>query len=685
MTEVNTAAGYHSYQNMVLKVNDALSDLMDLCEKIHMDEQLKELQSIQEKLSNHTFSVGIMGEFKRGKSTVINSLLEKEIMPADILPCSATMNRVTYDLQPHVQLLMRDGTTKDIPVEELASYVTKLTAENESRAAEVDEAIVYYPCRFCKNGVDIVDTPGLNDDDRMNKISEEVIPKLDAVIMVLTPDNPFSISEAEFVRNKLMASDLSRLIFVVNKIDTIRRAADRVRVVEGIREKIHKSVMQKMADIYGEGSPEFEDAVRKVGTIKVFPFSALDALDGKMTGDQKLIEQSGTLEFEAALTKMLTEDRGALELSGPLNAIARISLQITKTISLRKQALGISAKEFEESQKQALAEIEKIRNSKADEKKRLRLSELDTRTQLKQMISDFYPTLTEALNAKLDEAVEGIDLQTLSTKEGLQAAAEQLQRVILKESENQLALISEKVQDRLEVAIGRELVETSRFISSASDKLDEFNAKLFRRAGFDGFDLIATGVEAFVGSSFMGLGGIVAGFKNAGVKGALVGGGTSFGTTMLVATLLVSMNILGPAALIISALAGTLAGKFSTMLLFRKDISKKKLDEIRDALRQSIDTLVSEMRTNNELEKWSDDMTAKRFQEVINALEDEIERLLRSSEGSIDQIKHDMTENDVQRRQLEKNYDGILLSLKKMAEEDIAPITARVHEVLQNM
>ena len=61
----------------------------------------------------------------------VNSLLEQEIMPADILPCSATMNRVTFGLNPRVELRMRDGSSQQIPAEALSDYVTKLTKEKE--------------------------------------------------------------------------------------------------------------------------------------------------------------------------------------------------------------------------------------------------------------------------------------------------------------------------------------------------------------------------------------------------------------------------------------------------------------------------------------------------------------------------------------------------------------------------
>jgi ribosome biogenesis GTPase A len=126
-----------------------------------------------------------MGEFRRGKSTVINALLGKEIVPSDIVPTSATLNYIRWGMEPGAQVNYKDGTHEAVSVEDLPKYITKIEEEYERVAETVDNAVVYYPCPFCKNGVEIVDTPGLNDDERMTKISEEVIPKLDAIIMVL--------------------------------------------------------------------------------------------------------------------------------------------------------------------------------------------------------------------------------------------------------------------------------------------------------------------------------------------------------------------------------------------------------------------------------------------------------------------------------------------------------------------
>lgn len=260
-----------------------------------------ETGTAEEGLADRRFTVGVVGEFKRGMSTVINALLEQELLPADVLPCTAVPVRVTYGVESRAELRMRDGSVHRIGVEELADYVTKLTSENESRAAGVDEAIVYCPCRICRSGVDIVDTPGLNCDEYTDRLCEKIIPELDAVIMVMVPGSPFSKSEEEFFCGKLMDLGWSRLIFLVNKIDTVRRANVRALV----KEKIGQSVLEKTANLYGENSQQYKDAQMRLSNIRIFPISALDALDGKQSGDQVLVERSGIKPFEEALFRMI--------------------------------------------------------------------------------------------------------------------------------------------------------------------------------------------------------------------------------------------------------------------------------------------------------------------------------------------------------------------------------------------
>lgn len=678
----NTGADYATYQDMVVTVNNGLRELQKVCQSLKLDESRKILKNAEERLTEHKFSVGIMGEFNHGKSTVINSLLEKEIMPADIMPCSATMNRVTYDLQPHAELQMADGSVQSVPIDQLKNYVTKLTGESERMAAEINEAVVYYPCKFCQNGVDIVDTPGLNDDERMNEICERVIPKLDAVIMVITPDSPFSMSESEFVRSKLLASDLGRVLFLINKIDVVDEA-DRAKVVEGIKERIRDSVLEKMACLYGKNSPEYENARNKMGSIRLYPISAKNALKGKQQGDRQLIEESGTIPFEEALTHMLVEERGALELAGPLNAIQHVSVEAAKAAETQKRALELSSEEFTARQQAALQEIRELREKKKEEKKRLEDRAVNIKAQLETKIGGFYPQLEKRLYEVADNTA--IDVKTLKNKEGQAAAAEKLKKAVSDELQSSMSAWSERMQIELEKVIGKEAVKLGSFMEEMTQRVDTLQLEMSRgKSGFEAKDAAALGADVILGSGtpIWGIGGALAGYKNAGVKGAIVGGGVSYFATAAAAALLTSMSVVGLPLVVIACLAGNASGKYIVEKLFGGENAKKQLAELRSSIKKEIHTMIYEMQSKRELEQWGLDLVEGRFQELISGMEEECERLLSDTESTMDSIKESLAKNEIQREQTQKRCDSAVSFIKRLNEQ-LAPLSKKVCRTLE--
>ena len=119
-----------------------------------------------ERIKTKKYNVAVVGEFRRGKSSLINALLGLPVLPADATPTTATVNRITYGAEPSVTIHYKDGSQKNLDsLEELPNYVTKLSAEREAVAKTVREAVVEYPIVICQNHVDIIDTPGLSDDE----------------------------------------------------------------------------------------------------------------------------------------------------------------------------------------------------------------------------------------------------------------------------------------------------------------------------------------------------------------------------------------------------------------------------------------------------------------------------------------------------------------------------------------
>ncbi|MCM1143846.1 MAG: dynamin family protein [Blautia sp.] len=674
---------YTSYHGKVAEVNTALTQMSKLCGQLELKESQKAIEDSRHKLTSHKFSVGIMGEFKRGKSTVINALLGREIMPADVLPATATMNRVTYDLKPHAQVIKNDGSVIEVPVDKIADYVTKTNDDNARRAEMVDEAIVYYPCQFCQNGVDIVDTPGLNDDERMDKISEEIVPKLDAVIMVIVPDAPFSKSEAEFVRNKLMGSDLGRLLFLVNRIDTIR-PKDRERAVDGIKRKIQTTVLNKMAEIYGEESKEYTDAKSKIGNINIFPISALNALDARIEGDDELLEESGIRKFEDALTYMLTIERGTLELAAPLAVISRAATDVLNAAEMRKNSLQLSAEEFEQKQKQAMEKIAEFRNSKKEETNRINAAAQQTRSNLLTQMKTFYNELGEDLNNVVEHT--SIDKKSLTQKAGQQAATQKMQEVINETIKTKMANFSERMQKQLMDELGEQATRSTAF---ASDIIGELHSEIqlsftpsannsksdTQKAVADianvAFDAVTTYALGGILGSF-GLAGLVKGYQEAGVKGAAVGLGAGIATTFGAAALCGSVGIVGLPFCIIAAVASGAAGKFVAQRLFPSKGEQEYMILI-DNTRKQIKESVAQMRASGELEKALEQRIECAFGSLATVMNEELEKALHDTEQTLDLIKQDLTKNSMQREQASKECEKIIASVDEIIRQ-LSPV-----------
>jgi len=106
-TETSTA----DYKKDVLiqtLVND-FKCMGNLCLTLKADSLVKQIDDILHRIASDSFSIAVVGEFKRGKSTFINALSGKNFLPSDVLPATATLNRITYSPTPSAKIIFRDG------------------------------------------------------------------------------------------------------------------------------------------------------------------------------------------------------------------------------------------------------------------------------------------------------------------------------------------------------------------------------------------------------------------------------------------------------------------------------------------------------------------------------------------------------------------------------------------------
>ncbi|MFH1465174.1 MAG: dynamin family protein, partial [Pseudomonadota bacterium] len=328
-----------SYRRLMYDLVDNLRDLRDMAASAGDEALRAEVEAGLDGLEAHNFRLAVVGEFKRGKSTFINALLGSAVLPADILPTSATLNRITYGLSPSAQLRYHGSdVVEQIPIEALAEHVTKLTPEAEARAARVAEAVVCFPSPFCRNNIDLYDTPGLADEARMTAITLDVLPRVDAVILVVMGDSPFSSSEAEFL-DTLLDRGLRRIIVVVTGMDRVRRVADRERLVGAIRERVIARTAA-WAEARLASDPEAKRAfLAENAEPALFAISGIEALESKLAGDEEALERSGFPALEAYLERFLTEHADSLSLRRRVTSVQAWCARLALALQARAEDL----------------------------------------------------------------------------------------------------------------------------------------------------------------------------------------------------------------------------------------------------------------------------------------------------------------------------------------------------------
>jgi len=668
------------YKKAVAMLQEDMMQLENYCKELGLDATGESVRQVRERTAEDSFKVAVVGEFKRGKSTLINGLLGKEILPADPLPCSATLNRITYDVQPHAMISFKNGDKLEVPVEELRNYVTKLTEESAQTAETIAEATVFYPLNYCKNNVDIIDTPGLNDDENMTNVTLSVIPQVDISIMSIMALSPFGQYEKDFLENKLMASDVGKVIFVVTRIDLVD-PEDRERIVDHIRGEIVKHILVKAKKLYGEESDEYKDYVRKLGDVKVIGISPRNALRGKLRDDQALYEDSNYPEFEKELEKMLLEERGAIQLREQLGKVLGAATEIAHNGELQKNAMQMDAQEFDRKYVAAKEQFAEIRKKRETEAEKIKLAGRELSIQINTMIDEYWSVLPDELNAAIDSYVlteDDVKAENLENTQG------KMMDYIQTVSQNSMQLFNEKVQNTIAEAIGKETVRLENFeadfFQSMAGVTKEFSPEQVDDKVNNMFSAVGVLVSVLAAGNVIGgaAGGVYEGYKKAGLKGALIGGGASLGgilaTNILVNSVLVASGVsLGILALPLYAamgIVGAFTGKYA-LNKFLPGGSKKQIDNLRQAFKDQVGNSILEQKREGKLKEEYRKQTEEIFDKISEKVERETENIMTDMERTLEGLQRQKLESQFVDESSRNRLNDILVKTTEISEHAV--------------
>ncbi len=311
----------------------ALYRLAEIATQFGAEHVASSAHNLVERVSEGRFYVACVGQFKRGKSTLLNALIGYAVLPTAVVPVTAVPTIIRHGKQLAARVRLHSKTWTDIAVSAVEEYVSE--EKNPENAKDVLGVEIFVPSPLLETGMCLVDTPGLGSVFAGNTAATQAfIPQIDVAVVVIGADPPLSGDELELVQ--AVSKEVRDLVFVLNKADRTD-AADRSAAIEFALRVLETRLARPIA--------------------KIFEISALDRLQpGAPSWDwakfiralEDLVRHSGSSLVRAArdrgirsaasqLLAVIKEERSALE--RPLEESEARIAKLRKTLADTEAAM----------------------------------------------------------------------------------------------------------------------------------------------------------------------------------------------------------------------------------------------------------------------------------------------------------------------------------------------------------
>lgn len=392
---------FDNFNQRKIELMNATDELIRLSEDLHSTEVQDKLNQCKDHMLNDAFSVVVVGQFSRGKSTFVNALLGQRILPTSKKPTTAVISKIAYSPEPQFTVHFKDGhaTTIDeqnfFGIKAPGTYSIDSSQEEREHILDAQEHIntidyvqVGYPLDFCKNSVELVDTPGTDDlNESRIEITYNYLNRADAVILLLAADQALSSGEVEFLKERILKQQIRDIFYIINRKDTLAGPDEEERVRQFVTDNLKQIVGDSLTDIKPHLVSSYQALLYRRNARG-------ESLSGKqLMNIPESFAVTGFDELEDALRTYLTVDKGQARIALYSRKLEYHMEELLKHIREQQQFLGTSLNELNEIvQNLAYQEREYVKTTDAIIE-RLRISLDQYKGQLKNKAAIFGGTL----------------------------------------------------------------------------------------------------------------------------------------------------------------------------------------------------------------------------------------------------------------------------------------------------
>jgi GTPase Era involved in 16S rRNA processing len=230
----------------------ALLRLAELAEEFDAEQVAADARSLAERVSEGRFYVACIGQFKRGKSSVLNALVGNSVLPTGVVPVTTVPTIVRYGNFAAARVRFEADEWTDIPVKSVDEYVSE--ERNPENAKHVAALEIFVPSPLLATGMCFVDTPGLGSVFTGNTAATQAfIPHIDAALVVIGADPP--LAGEELVLIEAVSRHVRDLIIVLNKADRTTDA-ERAAAVAFAQRQLEKRLQHPVGPLFEVSAAE---------------------------------------------------------------------------------------------------------------------------------------------------------------------------------------------------------------------------------------------------------------------------------------------------------------------------------------------------------------------------------------------------------------------------------------------
>ncbi len=310
----------------------ALDRLAAMAEQLGEGSVSADLRQLVARIDEGRFFVACVGQFKRGKSTLLDAFVGEPILPTGVVPVTTVPTVLRYGVTRTARILI-DTHWHIIQPEDLPQYVSEeLNPENSKQVAGVE---VFLPSPLLAEGMCLVDTPGIGSVFSGNtETTKDFIPQIDAAILVVGADPPISGDELALI--EAVAVNVDEILIVLNKIDRVL-VAERQQASEFATKVLEGRLKRPMGQIYEvsalnklNNSTEADDWNNLIENLKLLASKSGQAMT-------RSAAERGMRRFSASIQRSIDERVRALE--EPIANSERRIANLRQTVSQAEQSL----------------------------------------------------------------------------------------------------------------------------------------------------------------------------------------------------------------------------------------------------------------------------------------------------------------------------------------------------------